>query len=68
MEYQGQKYKSIKSTCRGCPHRVPGCHDHCEDYLEAQEDWIEFRRKAKTNKRLFKQYDEYRINAFDRKR
>lgn len=37
---------SIKSKCKDCERRYPGCHDHCEDYQKAKKarnetsDWL----------------------------
>lgn len=28
-------HNQIKSNCRECEKRYPGCHDHCEDYKNA---------------------------------
>jgi hypothetical protein len=24
--------------CKDCPHRYPGCHDHCDSYGRAKEE------------------------------
>lgn len=63
MEYQGQKFRAIKSNCRGCEKRYPGCHDHCESYQEAQAEWLKFKREIKKNKRLHKEFDSFRIDG-----
>lgn len=63
MEYQGEKFRAIKSTCRGCEKRYPGCHDHCESYQEAQAEWLKFKREIKKNKRLHKEFDSFRIDG-----
>ncbi len=26
-------------TCKGCPDRTPGCHDHCEKYQKEKAEY-----------------------------
>ena len=63
MEYRGEKRKGIRSTCRDCQERYIGCHDHCEKYLQAQAEWLDFKSKTKKAKKLHKEFDSFRINA-----
>jgi len=37
-------FKTIE-CCRNCKERYLACHDHCEKYLNAKDDWIN--KKAK---------------------
>ncbi len=35
-------------TCKGCPNRAPGCHDHCEKYQDEKAEYEA--RKDQLNK------------------
>lgn len=65
MKYGGTVYKSI-NTCKDCPDRYLGCHDHCEKYQKALAEWKEKKRFAKKVKRLSREYDGFKIEAMER--
>ena len=27
-------------SCKGCPERAPGCHDHCEKYKKEKAEYL----------------------------
>ena len=68
MEYKGMPYKAIRSTCRDCTQRTPGCHDNCETYQEALGEWVEHKRKARHNKFHAKLIDSYCVESCIRKK
>lgn len=41
--------------CINCEKRHPGCHSHCEEYLQAKEEHDEYKAKMLDEKR--KEYD-----------
>lgn len=61
MEYRGPQFRAIKSTCKGCEERYPGCHDHCESYQDAREEWSQRQKDIRKNKRLYKEFDHYKV-------
>lgn len=65
MKYGGREFKSI-NTCRDCPDKHPGCHDHCEKYQSALAEWKEKKAAVKHAKRLYKQYDDFRVESLAR--
>jgi hypothetical protein len=60
MEYRGEKQRTIRTTCRDCKERHPGCHAHCQKYQEALSEWMEFKTTTWHNKKLCRE-----INAFE---
>lgn len=65
MNYHGTIYKSI-NTCKDCKDRYPACHDHCEKYQNALAEWKEKKQSIKHNKRMYRQYDGFKIAAMSR--
>lgn len=40
--------KRVKTGCvPDCPNRKPGCHDHCETYLENKKAYEEYKHYVK---------------------
>lgn len=40
----------MRTNCKGCTERKPGCHDHCETYKKYKEQNEEIReRRRSTN-------------------
>ena len=37
----------IGGCCKDCTDRYPACHDSCESYREALEEWTEYKQKVK---------------------
>ena len=56
----------ISECCRYCKDRYPACHDFCDKYLEAQEQWNEHKRKVKAMKE--NEYDLYKAEAIKKQR
>jgi len=51
----------ISDCCRYCTERYEACHDYCEKYLTAQNEWHAFKdnvKKAKSD-----EYELYKIEA-----
>lgn len=51
-------------TCMDCPHRNPGCHDHCEGYKFRKKEADKKREKLKENK--YKERDANCVTFKDR--
>ena len=34
-----QRSRKLPFTCKDCPDRYPGCHDHCKKYKREKEIW-----------------------------
>lgn len=49
MKYNGVPYKTPRMTCKGCNKHYLGCHDHCEDFITAHDEWEQDREKAKAH-------------------
>lgn len=49
MRYDGNIYKAPKHKCKGCDRRYLGCHDHCEDYINARAEFLEEKRRGMRN-------------------
>ena len=32
---------TITGCCKGCKDRHPACHDTCEKYIKARDEWLE---------------------------
>ena len=45
--------RGITETCYQCEDRHPACHDHCEKYLSAKEQWKERQERTKRAKEEF---------------
>ena len=37
----------MQTTCKDCPDRYPGCHDHCPKYLEQKAKNEEYKKQVK---------------------
>lgn len=62
--------KSIGGCCRECTERYEACHDHCEKYQKAIEEWKEHKRRIKEALKP-NEYDEHKfssIKAMERRR
>lgn len=33
--------RGISDCCKDCEKRHPGCHDHCDEYLDAKTKYLE---------------------------
>lgn len=64
--YHGMIYRGIGTSCHECPDRYPACHDKCEKYQQARAEWLEFKKNVRKNKRLYKDYDGFKIKAMER--
>ena len=42
-----------KFTCKNCPDRYAGCHDHCESYIRARASVIKERAKIRKEREKF---------------
>jgi len=40
----------ISECCRFCEDRYPACHDYCEKYLAAVEEWEKYKAHIKAEK------------------
>ena len=58
MIFNATKHRSIGGCCRDCSDRYPGCHDHCEKYQAAKEDWEAFKESQKATA-----YEDYKFKA-----
>ena len=45
--------RGITETCHHCEDRYPACHDHCEKYLSAKEQWNERQKETRRAKKEF---------------
>lgn len=34
-----KRSRKLPFTCKDCPDRYPGCHDHCKKYKREKEIW-----------------------------
>lgn len=48
-------------SCKGCEDRYPGCHDHCEKYIEEKAICDKKKKEAK----LKKEYSHYHADRYD---
>lgn len=64
MEYHGTKYRRSITCCKDCQKRYPGCHDHCETFIEESKEWQEKKDFIKRAKTKHKQFDTFRIESF----
>lgn len=60
--------KRIGSDCRDCTERYPGCHDHCENYIEARKKWDEQKQQIKHTKGLADELYKYKIESIKKQR
>lgn len=53
--------KRIGTCCRDCGERHPACHDHCEKYRAALDEWNNYKSMIKATKEDV--YEDYTIKA-----
>ena len=58
----------IKNVCFECQDRHPACHDTCEKYFEAKNEFEERKAKIKTERDKYKEIDIYHLEAVRRTR
>ena len=59
--------RRILNTCKDCPDRHEACHDHCEKYLDARAEWIEYKDKIYQAKEPT-EHDKYKFQSIKRYR
>jgi hypothetical protein len=57
----------ISACCKGCEERYQACHDYCDKYQNALNEWKEYKDKIYQAKEL-SEYDKYKLKAVDRYR
>ena len=60
------KGRQILSTCKDCTDRFLGCHDKCDKYKQAKEQWLEHTAKVRTEKQKLNAVTKYQIDAVRR--
>ena len=58
--------RGISGVCRDCKERYPACHDYCEKYLDANDEWQEHRKQVKAIKA--DEYDIYKSECARKQR
>ena len=53
--------KRIGSCCKDCKERYPACHDTCDKYKEALDEWTAYKRMVKAAKEDV--YEDYTIKS-----
>lgn len=51
-------------VCHGCTERYPACHDHCEKYIQAKQDWENQKELIKENKAKEDLYSDYKRKKY----
>lgn len=54
--------RSIGGCCKDCSERHEACHDTCEKYLKASEEWQEHKRMVREALKP-SEYDEHKFNS-----
>lgn len=63
MMYNGYLYKGPNTKCNGCADRYPACHDYCEAYQTALNEWKERKRQIKQKKNRIKDFESFKIET-----
>lgn len=63
MTYNGYLYKGPNIKCKGCADRYPACHDHCEAYQQALDEWKNHKRQIKRAKHKIKDFESFKIET-----
>ena len=50
----------ISACCKDCTEKYQACHDYCEKYQKALDEWNDLKQKARRAK-----YDEYELYRQD---
>ena len=58
---------SITGTCKDCKERHEACHDHCEKYLQARDEWNSYKEMISQAKAP-SEHDLYKMSISVRKR
>lgn len=59
VDFRGRR---IGTCCKECTEKYEACHDHCEKYLSAKEEWLEYKRQIKEAKKPT-EYDQHKFNS-----
>ena len=51
--------KEVGSCCRECNEKFTACHDVCEKFQKAQQEWEERKAQIEEAKKRDKPYDDY---------
>lgn len=59
---------SIITCCKGCvaPKRYPGCHSHCEEYIEQKQEWNKVKAIADRKKMVESGLDSQKMNRISK--
>ena len=66
MRYGGVIYKAPKHKCKGCDRRYLGCHDHCEDYINARAEFLAEWHQIMSNRAGDSEIDRYQADQVTR--
>ena len=64
----GNYSSGITGTCLGCPDRYPACHDSCERYPIAKNEWDDKRNRIREEKKKTRVFAEYKVSKIIRER
>lgn len=53
----------IRSVCYDCQDRYPACHDTCEKYLDAKNEYQNRKQVIESARNEYKQYDLYKLET-----
>lgn len=63
MRYDGNIYKGPKHHCKDCQKRHLACHDTCEDFINARNEWVERGRAIKDVRRKEKVIIDHEVES-----
>ena len=58
--------RSISGCCLNCQDRYLGCHDHCEKYQDASEQWRTLKQQIKSER--FDEYFSYKVEKIKKEK
>ena len=58
MSFNFPNNRTISGCCKECEDRYLGCHDHCDKYKAAKEDWEQYKESKKATA-----YEDYKFKA-----
>ena len=54
-------YRAPQTACYECKNRHYACHDTCEIYQKARNEWIERKKTIRRNKGLYYSLNKYEV-------
>ena len=54
------RQRTIGGCCRDCKERYEACHDYCEKYRDARDNWQQHKQMVREAKEEDKLYNDYK--------